>query len=82
MNVLRVCNGSSTHVVEEVGFLWVQGKSGLHESSRTVNDTQRDPVKKRKKKRQKKKGRKGKYLYMYTTQLMKGEAIYLKERKG
>lgn len=39
MNVLRVCNGSSTHVVEEVGFLWVQGKSGLE-----VNDTQRDPV--------------------------------------
>lgn len=65
-------------MVEEVGFLWVQGKSGLHESSRTVNNTQRDPVKK---KRQKKKGRKGKYLYMYTTQLMKGEAIYLKERK-
>lgn len=47
MNVLRVCNGSSTHVVEEVGFLWVQGKSSLHESFRTVNDTQRDPVKKK-----------------------------------
>lgn len=68
MNVLRVCNGSSTHVVEEVGFLWVQGKSGLHESSRTVNDTQRDPVKKRKKKTTKEKGKERKIsVYVYNS---------------
>lgn len=45
-------------MVEEVGFLRVQGKSGLHENSRTVNDTQRDPVKKKKKTKEKGKERK------------------------